>query len=298
VTKANILAAIRVLARKLGRIPTRLELRKMAGISEKVVSNRFGSYGRAVREAGFETVGPGYQTSNEGLLKDWAGVARKLGKLPTKDEYSANSRHSPTPFDARWKSWREVPLAFERHTRETGTSTEWADVLEMVRKKYPRLEKEETEVGTKGEGRPEREGKFQRRALRRKEAGARRPLLPGRAVYGPLLSLPGLAHEPVSEAGVIYVFGMLAHRLGFVVLRIQPEFPDCEALREIQPGRWQWVRIEFEFESRNFLKHEHEKDGCDLIVCWSHNWPECPLEVVELRKEIARIAEIAKDRRN
>jgi len=22
--------------------------------------------------------------------------------------------------------------------------------------------------------------------------------------------------------------------------------------------------------------------GCDLIVCWVHNWPECPVEVIEL----------------
>jgi len=27
----------------------------------------------------------------------------------------------------------------------------------------------------------------------------------------------------------------------------------------------------------------HEVDGCDVLVCWKHNWPECPLEVVELR---------------
>jgi hypothetical protein len=26
-----------------------------------------------------------------------------------------------------------------------------------------------------------------------------------------------------------------------------------------------------------------------IIVCWEHNWPECPLEVIELKKEIAKI---------
>jgi hypothetical protein len=42
------------------------------------------------------------------------------------------------------------------------------------------------------------------------------------------------------------------------------------------------VRIEFEFESKNFLKHMHEASWCDAIVCWKHNWPECPLEVIAL----------------
>jgi hypothetical protein len=27
----------------------------------------------------------------------------------------------------------------------------------------------------------------------------------------------------------------------------------------------------------------HDLKGCDMIVCWEHNWPECPLEVLELK---------------
>ncbi len=55
-------------------------------------------------------------------------------------------------------------------------------------------------------------------------------------------------------------------------------------MREVQPGKWQRVRIEFEYESRNFYKHRHSHKGCDVIVCWRHNWKECPrdLEVIEL----------------
>jgi hypothetical protein len=37
--------------------------------------------------------------------------------------------------------------------------------------------------------------------------------------------------------------------------------------------------------------HLSQKKGCDVIVCGVHNWPERPewIEVVELRKEIAKI---------
>ena len=72
-------------------------------------------------------------------------------------------------------------------------------------------------------------------------------------------------------------------KMGFVVTRLQQEFPDCEALRQVDRDRWQRVLIEFEYESRNFLAHEHSVDGCNMIVCWNHNWPECPLEVLELK---------------
>jgi hypothetical protein len=68
---------------------------------------------------------------------------------------------------------------------------------------------------------------------------------------------------------------------------VQNGFPDCEAMRVIAPGRLQRVLIEFEYESRNFLLHQHLATKCNMIVCWRHNWPECPLEVLELKKAIA-----------
>jgi hypothetical protein len=102
-------------------------------------------------------------------------------------------------------------------------------------------------------------------------------------VYGPPLVPAPLTYAPTTEAGVIFLFGTLAKELGFAVTHIQNEFPDCEAMRQVEPERWQRAKIEFEYESRNFQKHLHPVDRCDLIVCWSHNWEECPLEVLELK---------------
>jgi hypothetical protein len=73
---------------------------------------------------------------------------------------------------------------------------------------------------------------------------------------------------------------------------VQAGYPDCEAKRQISSGKWQRVKIEFEFESRNFRDHGHPPDGCDVIVCWQHNWPDCPerLEILELRQVIKQLA--------
>ncbi len=108
-------------------------------------------------------------------------------------------------------------------------------------------------------------------------------------VYGAPLGIAAMAHAPTNEAGVIFLFGALAADLGFRVERLQSAFPDCEAKREVVPGKWERVRIEFEFESRNFKEHRHDPDGCDVIVCWRHNWPDCPerLEVVELASVVS-----------
>ena len=165
-TKEEVIAAIRACARKLGRIPTKKELRELAGISEKRVSNRFGSLGQAIREAGLEPSGPGYHLKMDALLKNWAAVARKLGKLPTKDEYTAHGRYSTVPFEGRWKSWRDVPPAFRNWTGEAGAEMEWSDVLAMVEKKQSVISswREEEEAvsdqhrrGKVGEGQLKRE---------------------------------------------------------------------------------------------------------------------------------------------
>ena len=113
-----------------------------------------------------------------------------------------------------------------------------------------------------------------------------RRVLEDRPLLGAVTQLPGLAHEPVNEMGVILLFGMVAQQLGFIVESVQAGFPDCEARMEMQPGRWQRVRIEFEYESRSFRQHNHDAEQCDLIICWRHNWKGCPpkLQVLELSR--------------
>jgi hypothetical protein len=119
----------------------------------------------------------------------------------------------------------------------------------------------------------------------------RRPLQ-DRPLLGAPLPLPAMAYEPVNEMGVMVLFSMMAHQLGFVIESVQSAFPDCEAKIEVEPGRWQHFRIEFEYESRGFKQHGHDPNQCDLIVCWRHNWKNCPphMQVLELSKLVAQFA--------
>jgi hypothetical protein len=97
-----------------------------------------------------------------------------------------------------------------------------------------------------------------------------------------------MTNAPVNELGVMVLFGMVAAGLGLQVESVQGKFPDCIARRQVAPGKWQYLRNEFEYESKNFKLHGHDPKGCDMIVCWRHNWKECPagIEVVELCKLI------------
>jgi hypothetical protein len=116
----------------------------------------------------------------------------------------------------------------------------------------------------------------------------RRPLK-DRPLLGAPTGLPAFPYEPVNEMGVMVLFSMMAQHLGFVIESVQAGFPDCQAKIEVEPGRWQHFRIEFEYESRGFKQHGHDPSQCDLIVCWRHNWKNCPphIQVLELSKLVA-----------
>lgn len=45
------------------------------------------------------------------------------------------------------------------------------------------------------------------------------------------------------------------------------------------------------------FEHKHNPDLVDIIVCWEHNWLECPkqIEIIELSSLIGKIEDIAKE---
>jgi hypothetical protein len=118
----------------------------------------------------------------------------------------------------------------------------------------------------------------------------RRPLK-DRPLLGAPTGLPAFPYEPVNEMGVMVLFSMLAPQLGFVIESVQSGFPDCEAKIEVEPGRRQHFRIEFEYESRGFMEHGHDPSKCDMIICWRHNWKNCPpnIQVLELSKIVKNL---------
>jgi hypothetical protein len=271
-TKEEMTEAIKECAAKLGRIPTLQHLETMAGLTKKQIRKTLGVYKHFVAACGLEGRGCGHQVPMHTLFHDWAGVVRKLGKIPSVVEYGLHGKYTYTPMRTRYRSWYDVPAAMLSYARSEGIEAQWSDVAAII---HAYLEKRAAENVTDNVAAGVTDG-----------VTLRHRVVPGQPIYGrPMLPCP-LTYAPTCESAVIFLFGTLAERLGFAVQRIQTEFPDGEALREVAPNRWQRVRIEFEYESRNYLHHLHPTDGCDLIVCWNHNWPKCPLEVLELQNVI------------
>ncbi|MHA1364315.1 MAG: hypothetical protein ACTSP1_17585 [Candidatus Freyarchaeota archaeon] len=103
-----------------------------------------------------------------------------------------------------------------------------------------------------------------------------------KSIVGDLINFRGFIYSPVNENGVIFLFGKVIEDLNMYIEEIRQGFPDCVGRRFTGKG-WERVYIEFEYKSSNFRDHGHNPEDCDIIVCWEHDWPECPLEVIELR---------------
>ena len=267
-TKEEILKAVQVCAKKLGHNPNLRDLRKLAGINESELYRKVGNLKKALLAAGLKVSGSGFYSGRSELLLDWAAVVRKLGKLPSVAAYEREGNYTSQPIRDRFGSWKKMGETFRKFTAEERVERQWRDVLETIGKHDERLR-------WVGKGRTRRKC----------------PLKLDRPVYGPPLLMLEMQHEPINEAGVLFAFGVLARRMGFVVKRWQAEFPDCVAVREMAKGQWQDVNVEVEMYSRNFVTHGHDPKKCDVIVCWVHNWPECPewIEVIELKKVVLEI---------
>jgi len=276
-SESSILDAIRAAARELGEPLSRVRFLAHSGLSEYRILKHFPSWRAALHAAGLEPDNTNIRLEDEKLLRDWGELVRKRRQIPTRDQYRREGDFSATSFATHFGPWSTIPHHFRQFAEG---KPEWADVLALLPTEPPRKTT------------PLSLNPFPIRPPAPSTPGSQHAKLEDRPTYGDPIDFRGLRHEPVNESGVVFLFGMVARELGYYVEAVQAGYPDCEAKRQTAPGKWQRVKIEFEYESRNFRDHGHPPDRCDVIVCWRHNWPECPeqLEVVELKDVIQQLA--------
>jgi hypothetical protein len=108
-------------------------------------------------------------------------------------------------------------------------------------------------------------------------------------VVGEPMELQVMRWTPTNEMGVVALFIEFRKALGFPIVEvIRTRFPDAAVFQESTKG---YIRryIEFEFRSSGYKSHIKSKRKCHYVVCWEHDWKECPVDVIELRQEIPKI---------
>ena len=327
VTREEVIAAVKEVAGKLGRSPRYPEVIRVVNVTRRQIHRMFGGWAEALQESGCERLrAGGTQLTMHQLWLDWVQVARKVERVPTIRQYEKFSRYSVRPLKDRFKVWDRIPGVLLEYGEARGLWAGCEDVKTLIErvmddcmagKRYrtaqarqqnkfpldcagvslPQRQQDGFVVASMSSLQQERakataEGGCATNSLSTRTSGAMPEVIDPETLYAEPMSLEPMAMAPENEQGVVFLFGVMARELGFVVIKLRSGFPDCEAFRRLPNGKWQRVRIEFEFQSRNFLLHGHNPNRCDLIVCWEHDWEGCSVEVLELKSRGGRLPEL------
>jgi hypothetical protein len=260
--KEELLKELRRISRKISKTKiTQKDFIRNSDISTRQYIWNFGSWNNAIKEAGLEFNPSALErkVATELLFQDIDRVAKNIGKIPTMDEIKVNGKYGLNTYKRRFGSWSEM---VKRYKNWLNPPTAPEDGEEEVKERSHQEKREKTYEWDK---------------IKRTE-------------YGDPINFRGMNNAPINELGVIYLFGMVASELGFIIENMRTAFPDCEGKRKIKgKNRWEKVFIEFEYKSSNFREHCHDPKQCDLVVCWEHDWRDCPVEVLSLKDIINKL---------
>jgi hypothetical protein len=271
-TRESIIEAAKAAALQKGDTISRSDFMRHSGISSYHLYRLFpdGGWSEVQRLAGLKQHADNDPISDDDLLAEFHRVATEQRRIPTWHKFGAVAKISESTIKRRFGGSQGILKAYrEWLERNAPDSPLLADLSETTNREIQQPAQPPATESTKPSAWAKLDG----------------------IEYGAPINFRGLRHAPINEQGVVYLFGMVSNELGLIVEAVQAGFPDCEAKRCVNPreNRWQRVRIEFEFRSRNFVDHGHDPARCDLVVCWEHNWPDCPLEIIELRSVLGRL---------
>jgi len=260
VSEKYCIAEMRRVAENLGRdYITQKEFDTLSKLHSCTPIRKFGTWVKALSAAELRVSPHAFETQEvpfKNLVADFMKVAQDLGHAPTLIQLSRRSKHGQYLFSKKHGGYPAFKSKVASYLLNQGMSIpDWLDI------------REEPHKVTSSEA-----------PIRAHE-------------HGRILGFRSIAHEPTYEQEVVGLFTLVADELGFEILCLREEFPDCEANRKI-PGprkRYKKCLIEFELRSSDYYRHKHPINGSDLVVCWLHDWTECPIEVLELKSAIRKL---------
>jgi hypothetical protein len=253
----NLVEDIKRVGQEIGHRPSKAEYDKWGQAYSSTVRRVFDTYNKGLIAAGYDVVHPMNLTDEE-IFTVYAKLWKKLDREPTPKDVNESGKFTWSTIKKRFNGRRGFLPEFGRWAESKGESVNWGGEQDI-----------DPKITSQQIGRLPKSKKTE---------------------YGERIDFEGLRHAPINELGVVFLFGMLCKEMGYDVEVVKAAFPDCEAKRRIahKAGRLERVKIEFEFKSSNFRKQRHPIDGCDLIICWEHDWKECQIEVLPLKDYLAK----------
>jgi hypothetical protein len=262
-TKENLDEKIREVFKSLQVVELGFDpFSKLTKISSRTIRKYYDNWSDACNANGLKSGAVQDTVPMETLAKSFLSVVSADGEIPSIHRLIRLAKRGEHVFSKKHGGYDNFKRKAIAHLIAI-ESVKDAKILELLQKELKRLESKSVSTP-------------QEKAVRPHE-------------HGSMLGFRAFAHVPTYENEVVAMFGAIAHEIGFEIISSRSEFPDCKANRRIEGSarkRYKECLIEFELRSSDFKAHNHPVKGCDLIVCWEHDWKDCPLEVLELKKTI------------
>ncbi len=101
-----------------------------------------------------------------------------------------------------------------------------------------------------------------------------------KSIVGDLIGRRNIVYAPVNRAGVLLLFARLLDEFDMLVEETAEDSSYVIARRRVDDG-WERVKVNFAFKSSGFQNGNFSEE--QLLICWNHDWHDCPLKVFELR---------------
>jgi hypothetical protein len=105
------------------------------------------------------------------------------------------------------------------------------------------------------------------------------------SLVGDLINIRGFIYAAINEMGVIALFAAKVEDLRLQVEEVRPHAPHYMVRRQTRRV-WERVAVTCAYKSSDLQTQASALETSDLIACWEHDWPHCPLEILELQTVI------------
>jgi len=107
-----------------------------------------------------------------------------------------------------------------------------------------------------------------------------------KSVVGKLVGRRGIVYAPVNRAGVLFLFSRLLDEFDMMVEEVSENCDYVITRRRVNSGdraldQWERVIVSIAYRSSDLRDNDGAENG--LLICWYHDWQECPYHTFELK---------------
>jgi len=138
IAKEDLINNFLTIKQRLGKIPTRQEMRPLGKFSASVYERRFGSWNRFLTSMG-EKLNKKQEITKDEFISDFVKVKQKIGHAPTANEMKKYGTIAPTSYRRIWGSWTNFLKEHgekhqERNISEENLIKEYLRTKKLLRK--------------------------------------------------------------------------------------------------------------------------------------------------------------------